>query len=48
MDKDKVVVFGGSGFLGSHVADALTDAGYEVWIYDIKKSPYLREDQKWL
>jgi nucleoside-diphosphate-sugar epimerase len=26
----KVVVYGGSGFLGSHVADALTDAGYAV------------------
>jgi len=42
----KVIVFGGSGFLGSHVADALTDAGYEVTIYDLKPSPYLRDSQQ--
>lgn len=42
----KVVVFGGSGFLGSHVADALTDAGYGVRIYDRVTSPYLRESQE--
>jgi len=42
---DKVVVFGGTGFLGSHVADALTEAGYRVFIYDIKDSPFLRESQ---
>ncbi len=42
----KAVVFGGSGFLGSHVADALTDAGYGVRIYDIKPSPYLRDSQE--
>lgn len=44
--KKKVVVFGGSGFLGSHVADALSEAGYEVVIYDIKQSPYLQKSQK--
>lgn len=42
----KVMVFGGSGFLGSHVADCLTGKGYEVSIYDIRKSPYLTEGQK--
>jgi UDP-glucose 4-epimerase len=41
----KIVIFGGSGFLGSHVADALSDAGHEVTIFDIRKSPYLRPDQ---
>lgn len=41
----KVVVFGGAGFLGSHVADALTDKGYKVVIYDLIKSPYLKRDQ---
>ena len=40
------VVFGGSGFLGSHVADALTDAGYDVTVYDILQSPYLKDEQK--
>lgn len=42
----KAIVFGGSGFLGSHVADALTEAGYDVIIFDIKKSPYLQKGQK--
>ena len=41
----KVIVFGGSGFLGSHVADVLDDAGHKVIIYDIKASPYLRPSQ---
>ena len=42
----KVVVFGGSGFLGSHVADALTDAGHKVTVYDLIPSPYLRASQQ--
>ncbi len=41
----KAVVFGGSGFLGSHVADNLSDKGYEVTIFDINSSPWLRDDQ---
>ena len=45
MIRTKVVVFGGSGFLGSHVADALTHAGYEVKIFDIVGSSYLQENQ---
>ena len=42
----KVLVFGGSGFLGSHTADELTKAGYEVTIFDIHKSAYLQKKQK--
>ena len=42
----KVLVFGGSGFLGSHVADALTEAGHDVSIFDISPSPYLNNNQK--
>jgi UDP-glucose 4-epimerase len=42
----KAVVFGGSGFLGSHVADALTDAGHDVTIYDIRPSRYIGKTQK--
>jgi UDP-glucose 4-epimerase len=38
-------VVGGSGFLGSHVADALSDAGYQVRIFDRRPSPWLRADQ---
>ena len=44
--KDKVIVFGGSGFLGSHVADLLSDKGYSVEIFDLKKSKYLKSNQK--
>ena len=41
----KVVVFGGSGFLGSYVADELTRRSYEVLIADVKESPYLSKGQ---
>ena len=41
-----VIVFGGSGFLGSHVADELSKRGYFVTIFDKTKSKYLRPDQK--
>jgi len=40
------VVVGGSGFIGSHVADHLSDAGYQVIIYDKTKSQWLRNDQE--
>lgn len=43
--KQKVIIFGGSGFVGSHVADVLSERGYDVTIYDLKQSPYLRPDQ---
>jgi UDP-glucose 4-epimerase len=42
----KAVVMGGSGFIGSHVADHLCKQGYEVVIYDCKESPWLRNDQR--
>lgn len=41
----KVTVIGGSGFLGSHVADQLSEAGHDVCIFDRKESPWLRVDQ---
>ena len=44
----KAVVFGGSGFLGSHVADALTEKGYDVYIFDKVISLYLQPTQKML
>lgn len=46
MSKDLVLVLGGSGFLGSHVADALTNAGQRVRIFDNKQSPYLGAEQE--
>ena len=39
------IVFGGSGFLGSHVADNLSEHGYNVTLFDIQSSPYIRPDQ---
>ncbi|MCR5688352.1 MAG: NAD(P)-dependent oxidoreductase [Lachnospiraceae bacterium] len=42
----KAIVFGGSGFLGSHVADTLTEMGYEVVIYDVNPSRYLVEGRQ--
>lgn len=42
----KVVVCGGSGFLGSHVADVLSEAGHEVTIYDRANSPHTRPGQR--
>lgn len=46
--KMKACVIGGSGFLGSHVCDHLSDAGYAVTILDQVASPWLRADQKML
>jgi UDP-glucose 4-epimerase len=42
----KAIVFGGSGFLGSHVADCLTASGYEVTIFDLGPSQYILPEQK--
>lgn len=40
-----ILVTGGAGFLGSHIADELSDRGYKVTIADLKESPWLRSDQ---
>jgi UDP-glucose 4-epimerase len=41
-----ITVIGGSGFLGSHVADQLSNVGHRVKIFDMKISPWLRDDQE--
>ncbi|AXH15816.1 UDP-glucose 4-epimerase [Malaciobacter mytili LMG 24559] len=41
----KAIVFGGSGFLGSHVADELSNNNFEVIIADIKESLYISKKQ---
>ena len=46
MLNETVVVFGASGFLGSHVADALSAAGYKVRLFDRSPSPYLKSNQE--
>jgi len=41
----RALVLGGAGFLGSHLADELSDAGFDVSIFDVVDSPWLRPDQ---
>lgn len=41
----KICVIGGAGFLGSHVCDQLSEAGFQVTVYDQKISSWLRPDQ---
>jgi UDP-glucose 4-epimerase len=41
-----VTVVGGSGFLGSHVADQLSEGGHHVRIYDRVDSRWQRPDQQ--
>lgn len=44
----KITVFGGAGFLGSHVCDKLSEAGHAVTLFDLRPSPWLRPDQTML
>lgn len=41
-----ITVFGGSGFLGSHICDKLSEAGHKVSVFDQRPSPWLRADQR--
>ena len=43
-----ITVFGGSGFLGSHICDKLTEHGHTVTIVDIQPSPWRTETQRML
>ena len=40
------IVYGGSGFLGSHVADALSNRDDQVKIFDCRQSSYLKDNQE--
>ena len=42
----KILVVGGSGFIGSHVADKLTEDNHEVVLLDVKESKYRADNQK--
>lgn len=43
---NKILITGGSGFIASHVADELSKIGKMVYIFDKKKSKYLKKNQK--
>jgi UDP-glucose 4-epimerase len=45
MDK-KVLITGSSGFIGSHMADALEEQGYQVTLFDAVSSKYKTKSQK--
>ena len=41
----KVIIFGGSGFLGGYVADELSRRNFDVTIADLLESKYLQDGQ---
>lgn len=41
-----ITVLGGSGFLGSHLCDILSDKGYQVKIFDLNKPKKIKKNQK--
>ena len=43
--KKNVLVIGGSGFLGSHTSDQLTEDGYQVTIFDKEPSKWIKKNQ---
>lgn len=43
---ERALVLGGSGFLGSHIADELTQRGFSVRVFDIRPSQHLSPGQE--
>ena len=44
----KITVIGGSGFIGSHVADCLSKQGHRVKIFDKKNQNGLKKTKEFL
>ena len=40
MTKQKILITGGAGYIGSHVVKALGEQGYDVLVYDNLSSGY--------
>src|SRR5262245_2848958 len=47
-NKARAVVFGGSGFLGGHIADCLSRNGYSTTVADINPSRHLQPQQEFV
>tara|TARA_A100001015_G_C15005396_1_gene720410 strand:+ start:286 stop:1191 length:906 start_codon:yes stop_codon:yes gene_type:complete len=45
MNNQKVLVTGSSGFMGSHIADILSENGYQVKLFDIVPSKFKKDEQ---
>ena len=41
-----ITIFGGSGFLGSHIIDALIEENYDVTIFDLVKNNWINNSIK--
>ena len=46
--KEKILITGGSGFIAGHLADLLTEKGYQVIIFDKKKSKYFNKKNQFI
>ena len=44
--KLKIIIFGGAGFIGSHVAEVLHKLGHDVTIADLKRSSFISKKNK--
>jgi UDP-glucose 4-epimerase len=42
----RALVTGGAGFLGSHIADSLSESGFDVTVFDRRESRHLRAGQR--
>ena len=44
----KILVIGGSGFIGTHLVNCLNEEGHDVTVYDLKKSKNISANQKYI
>ena len=48
VERQRVLVTGGAGFIGSNLADRLAAAGHEVTVYDALLRPGVEANLRWL